>query len=223
MNRFFDRDDSELMRGTRTEYEHALLLLEIYINSFGSVLLGASDTLPTFARPKDGPVSKRYNTDSVAKLFRGFALFFLRFKVNAPNEIKITLLKIIEEFVDWLIATGQLSKGFQINFEQADLKSNYLALHAFNVLSRTIANSTQSTKKLEDTHDSEPIYVVSRVKSGKLWFIYVAEDRRYDELGPVNVPRGVSDILKPGWLVDCAFGKFDGKWQITAVRRILPI
>lgn len=99
MNRFFDRDDSELKRSTRTEYEHALLLLEEYINSFGSVLLGASDTLPTFARPKNGPVSKRYNTDSVAKLFRGFVLFFLRFKVNAPNEIKLTLVKIIEEFV----------------------------------------------------------------------------------------------------------------------------
>ncbi len=223
MNRFFDRDDSELKRGTRTEYEHALLLLEEYINTFGSVLLGASDTLPTFAKLKDGPVSKRYNTDSVAKLFRGFVLFFLRFKVNATNEIKLTLFKIIEEFVEWLRATGQLSKEFQLNFEQTDLKSNYLALHAFNVLARTIANSAQSRKKLENTHDCEPIYVVSRVKSGKLWFIYLAANRRYDELGPVNVPRGVTDILRPGWLVDCAFGKFDGKWQITAVRSIMPI
>ncbi len=88
----------------------------------------------------------------------------------------------------------------------------------------TVTVSAQSADRSEarDIHDSEPFYVVSRVKSGKIWFIYLA-NKCYDELGPVNVPRGVSDIIKPGWLVDCAFRKFDGKWQITPVRSIMPI
>ena len=223
MNLFFDRDDDMLMRGTRKDYDHALLLLEEYINSFGSVLLRAADAAPTLARPKDGPVSKRYDPASLAKFFRGYVLFFLRFKLNAPTESKETFTRIIEEFVEWLRARGHLPKEFQCNFELTDNRSNYLALHAFGVLARTIANSARPSKMIEDIHDGEPFYVVSRVKSGKIWFIYLAEDKCYDEFGPVNVPRGVSDIIKSGWLVDCAFGKFGGKWQITTVRSIMPI
>jgi hypothetical protein len=222
MNLFFDRDDDKLVRGTRKDYELALFLLEEYINSFGSVLLRAADVAPTLASPKNGPVSKRYDPASLSKFFRGFALFFLQFKLNAPKEIKETFIEIIEEFVEWLRAKGHLSKEFQCNFELADKRSNHLALHAFGVLVRTIANRARSSKMIEDIHDGEPFYVVSRVKSGKIWFIYLA-NKCYDELGPVNVPRGVSDIIEPGWLVDCAFSKFDGKWQITTVRSIMPI
>lgn len=222
MNRFFDRDDDMLMHGTRKDYDHALLLLEEYINSFGRVMLRAADAAPTPAKPKDGPVSKRYDPASLVNLFRGFALFFLQFKVNGPIEKKETFIRIIEEFVEWLRLNGHLSREFQCNFELADKRSNHLALHALGVLARTIANSARPSKMIEDLHDGEPFYVVSRVKSEKLWFIYLA-NKSYDELGPVKVPRGVSDIIKPGWLVDCAFSKYDGKWQITTVRAIMPI
>ncbi len=223
MNLFFDRGGDELKRGSRIDYEHALLLLEEYINSFGSVLLRAADVSPTFAKPKNGPVSKCYDPASLAKFFRGFVLFFLQFKVNASNEIKETFVRIIEEFVEWLGAKGHLSKELQSSFELADQKSIRLALQAMYVLSRAVAHhSERSHRNMEDIHDGEPFYVVSRVKSGKIWFVYYA-DTCYDELGPVNVPLGVSDIIKSSWLLDCAFGEFDGRWQITSIRSILPI
>ncbi len=223
MNLFFDRDDEELKQGTRQEYDNALLLLEMYIDTFGSVMLRAAGATPTLARPKSGPPCKRYDPASLAIFFRGFVLFFLQFKVRASNEIKETLTRIIEEFIEWLRAKGHLPKEFQSNFEEADVKSTYLALHVRNILERAIEHSAQPRKMLENIHDSEPVYVVSQVKSGKCWFIHLAEGDRYDEFGPVSVPRGVSDILKPGWLVDGVFGKFDGKWQITTVRSILPM
>lgn len=223
MNLFFDRDDDRLKHGTRKDYDHALLLLEEYINSFGSVLLRAADAAPTLAKPKDGPASKRYDPASLANFFRGYVLFFLRFKLNAPTESKETFTRIIEEFVEWLRARGHLPKEFQCNFELTDKRSNYLALHAFGVLARTIANSARPSKMIEDIHNGEPFYMVSRVKAGKIWFIYLA-DKCYDEFGPVNVPRGVSDIIKSGWLVDCAFGKFGGKCVFSGSNRpLIPI
>jgi hypothetical protein len=72
MNLFFDRDDDELKLGIRRDYELALMLLEEYINTFGSVLLRSAEIEPTFSRPKKGPTSKCYDPASLANFFRGF-------------------------------------------------------------------------------------------------------------------------------------------------------
>jgi hypothetical protein len=74
---------------------------------------------------------------------------------------------------------------------------------------------------MEDIHDAEPLYMVSRAKSGKLWFIYCAGEQ-YDEFGPISVPLGVTDLLRPGWLIECTFGKYDGRWQMETVGAVLP-
>ena len=39
MNRFYDRDDAKLTVGTRQDYEHLLMMLEMYVDGFGSVML----------------------------------------------------------------------------------------------------------------------------------------------------------------------------------------
>jgi hypothetical protein len=222
MNRFYDRDDTKLKFGTRKDYEHTLMLLEEYVNSFGSVMLRAAGFKQTLAKPLNGPVSKRYDPASLAPFFRSFVLFFLQFKVNAPQEIKETFIRIIEEFIVWLRQTGHLPKDFNISLEAIDSPSADRAIRAATVLSKAVAHSEPSRRKIEDIHDGEPLYMVSRVKSGRLWFIYYAAGG-YDEFGPVSVPLGVSDVVNPGWLIDCAFGKYDGRWQIKSVRGILPI
>ena len=222
MNLFFDRDDSELKFGTRTDYENTLMILEHYVDSFGTVLLRASDSIPPLPKPKSGTVSKRYDPASLEQFFRGFVLFFLQYKLNAPAEIKETFTKIVEEFVEWLKAKGHLPAGTRCNFELSDAKCMYRAMHAVNVLEKAIAHSARSRKNLEDIRDCEPLYMVSRVKSGKLWFIYYAGDK-CDEFGPVNVPLGVSDLIEQGWLIDCEFGKYKGKWQFKSLRGIMPV
>jgi len=222
MNDFFDRDDAELKLGTRTDYDHTLLLLEEYINTFGSALLGAAEIAPRLSSPTDGPVSKCYNPASLVKFFRGFILFFLQYKVNAPKDTKETFVKIVEEFVAWLSEKGHLPNDFQTKFELFDMQTIYGAVHAANILGKAVAHSEKSRKHMEDIHDGEPLYMVSRVKSGKLWFIYYA-GKLCAEFGPVNVPLGVSDVIKPGWLIECTFGRYNGRWQIKSVGDVLPV
>lgn len=222
MNRFLDRDDSELQIGPRNEYENALLILQEYVNSFGNVMLRAAGSNPTLPMTKGGSVAKTFDPNSLVSVFRGYALFFLLFKVNAPEDVKERFRKIVEEFIAWMQETGHLNLATKPNLRTIDPRTSYLATQAGTILHKAILHSENSRKFVEDLRKGEPLYMVSRRKAGKLWFIYYA-GKEYDDFGPVSVPLGVSDLVKPGWLLDCDFVKCNGRWQISAVRSLLPI
>lgn len=222
MNRFLNRDDSMLTIGPRYEYEVALRLLQEYVNSFGKVILQAAEAKPTLAGTKDSAVIKTFDPNSLIFLFRGHALFFLNFKLKAPEDAKARFREILEEFIAWMIAKGHLDPAVVPNLRTIDPRTSSLATQAGTILHKAILHSERSRKNIEELRSSEPLYMVSRKKAGKLWFIYYA-DKQYDEFGPVSVPLGVSDIIKSGWLLDCDFAKCNGRWQISAVRSLLPI
>ena len=222
MNRFLDRDDSEFKIGTRYEYESALLGLQEYVNSFGNVMLRAGGANPTLSGKKGGTVAKTFDPNSLVSFFRGYALFFLFFKLNAPDDIKERFRKIAEEFIAWMQEKGHLDPEAIPNLRTIDPRTSSLATQAGTILHKAILHSERSRKFVEDLRQGEPLYMVSRSRAGKLWFIYYA-GKEYDDFGPVSVPLGVSDIVKPGWLLDCDFVKCNGRWQISAVRSLLPI
>lgn len=222
MQSFLHRKDSDFVLGSRVEYEHACLMLQEYINSFGRVMLRSAGVEPTVPTSGKALVSQCYDPASLIGFFRGSVLFFLQFKVTAPAELKETFTKIIDEFICWLGAEGHLPVGLTSDLRTIDSRTSYLASRVGAVLSNAIAHSGGSGKSIEDVRQGEPLYMVSRKRSGKLWFIYY-EGKQYDEFGPVSVPLGVSDIVRPGWLLDCDFAKYGGRWQLVAVRSILPI
>lgn len=222
MNRFLDRDDSELKIGPRHEYEHALLILQEYVNSFGELMLRAAGANPVLAGTKDGAVSKTFDPNSLVSLFRGYSLFFLNFKLNAPEDVKERFRKIVEEFIAWMNDKEYLHLGAMPNLRTIDPHTSSLATQAGTILHKAVLHSERSRKVVEDLRNGEPLYMVSRSRAGKLWFIYYA-GKAYDEFGPVSVPLGVSNIVKPGWLLECDFVKCNGRWQISSVRSLLPI
>ena len=64
--------------------------------------------------------------------------------------------------------------------------------------------------------------MVSRMKSGKIWLIYVGPNG-YDDVGPVVVPLGVTDIVKPGWCIECSLGLANGRWQMRSSGKVLAV
>lgn len=222
MNRFLDRDDSELKLGQRYEYEHALLILQEYVNGFGKVMLRAAGANPMLAERKDGTVAKTFDPNSLVSLFRGYSLFFLNFKLNAPEDVKERFRTIVEDFIAWMNDKGHLAPAAMPNLRTIDPRTSSLATQAGTILHKAVLHGARSRKIVEDMRNGEPLYMVSRSRAGKLWFIYFA-GKEYDDFGPISVPLGVSDIVKPEWLLDCDFVKSNGRWQISAVRSLLPI
>ncbi|MBX9573921.1 MAG: hypothetical protein K2X77_33810 [Candidatus Obscuribacterales bacterium] len=171
---------------------------------------------------KDGAVTKTFDPNSLVCLFRGYSLFFLNFKLNAPEDVKERFRKIVEEFIAWMNEKGHVETAPIPNLRSIDPRTSSLATQAGTILHKAVLHSERSRKVVEDMRNGEPLYMVSRSRAGKLWFIYHA-GKEYDDFGPVSVPLGVSDIVKAGWLLDCDFVKCNGRWQISAVRSLLPI
>ncbi len=43
------------------------------------------------------------------------------------------------------------------------------------------------------------------------------------QVGPVPVPREVTELLAVGWSISCALGRIRGKWRILEVANVYPL
>jgi hypothetical protein len=66
---------------------------------------------------------------------------------------------------------------------------------------------------------------VSKISGAKIW-LEVWEpmdlpDQR--NIGPVEIPLSVAQVLEPGWMIVCALGlKKNGKWEVIESGSIYP-
>jgi len=222
--RFLNRDDAKFRFGSRVDYELTMLLLQEYIDTFGGVLLRAQEIWPTVSNTKkQTKVSDLYEPVVLERLLRGFKLFFVQYKVNfSSEELRQQTLQIVTEYIEWLVGKGYLEADFIVTYLSFDLKAELAAIEARRIIQCDITHRKNASHGWEDLHEGEPIYMVTRVRGGKVWLIYIGP-HGYDELGPIFVPFGASDILKPGWCVECSIGLRKGRWLMYNVGKVLPV
>jgi len=224
MNKFLDRADSKLQLASRRDYEIAMLILREYVNTFGTVLLRAGEVMPTmFTRRKQASnTCDSFEPVILERLIRGFELFFLHYKVNTTPELRRQTVQIIDEFLAWLAERSYLPVDCLLTRLLYSLEEEFAAVTAAKILRNQIAHSNAAPKRWQDIRDGEPLYMVSRTKSGKIWLIYLTENG-YDDFGPVAVPLGLTDIVKPGWCIECSLGLNDGRWQMRSSGKVLAV
>lgn len=201
------------------------LLLNQYINSFGAALLAAQGiretVVPDKRRAKTAQPVDKYTAREVAGLLRGFGLFFVMFKVDAPDNVKAHWLGLIRRLVDWMVARGHVSPDLNLSFEPCDDEVKINAVCAAGLINE--AAEAQNLDEGQDARRGEPFYLVSRVVPGRLWFLYSPSIGKCAEFGPVAVPPAVANFLKPGWGLDCKFVRIGGRWHIRKVDDVLPL
>jgi hypothetical protein len=229
VDRFLNRADSQFKLGAYQDYEFAMIGLREYINTFGEVMLRTAGIAPTIGQRsgQDDLVWDVYEPVQIAHLLPGFRYFFLPHKVNASEEVKKLWLMIIREFLDWLVKRRYLSSDAILEFEVYHSGLILRAAQAEQILRNWILHRGRGRDKVEDVRSGEPLYVVSRVKSGRAWFIYcdstINGGTKYDEFGPVSIPCGASDLIGPGWCIETTFDKRGGRWQMCTVGTVLAI
>ncbi len=226
MNKYSNRSNYKL--GTSEEYQFAMTVLREYINTFGSVLLRSQSVLPTIStRVKKDEILAWdvYEMSSIAPWLKGFKHFFLEYKVNAPPEAKKQWTRIVSDFIGWCVERELLSVKQLLDYEVPDTKTILAAAFAQTNLRNVLAHKNNNVGRLEDWHDAEPLYMVSRVRAGKLWFItcIASGPSGYEEFGPVPVPKGVTDVVQPGWAIEASFGKRGGTWQMMTAGKVIAI
>ena len=202
------------------------VLLTQYVNSFGAALLAARgipmSVLPGRRRTSTSQPIEKYTAGEVAQLLRAFVLFYVLFKVDAPNDIKYAWLVLARQLTDWLVNRGFAPADFSLNFDPCDDDEKINAICGAGLINQA-AEDDDSILDAHEERYGEPFYVVSKVVPGKLWFLYCPSPGRCAEFGPVCVPLGVASFIKAGWGLDCKFVKVGARWRIAKVQDVLPI
>ena len=73
---------------------------------------------------------------------------------------------------------------------------------------------TVNVKALANEDYLEDELTISRVEPGRLWFD--------DEIGPVMVPRAVTDLTHTGWMVSLALSRVQGQWRLLQMGTVYP-
>lgn len=149
-----------------------------------------------------------------------FLGYFMPHKVVASKATMQAAGTVTKKLVKWLGEKGYVkdAKGLKLAEERAgdaardlpasqdvvDLLEAYLDEHA----------PEHHSRELEDH------FMVTRVEPGKLWLDPFASGDR--EIGPVPVPREVSDLCKVGWDIGGTVVKTPKGWRLAEVWNVSP-
>lgn len=206
------------------ERKNTVILLREFLDCYGSILLRNQDiNLPVRNLDMAGTrntVCSKCSPDQLIGLFRHCIDFFFWYKVSMPQDARDTMTGCIKEFAYWMVAEGFLERVPDGLFAPYSAQLRDRGLVVFRLLRNFIQHSTK-TGNLDDVRNAEPAYMISRVRTGKLWFIGFLDDV-YDDFGPVKVPAGVTDLVRPGWSLECSFEMRNGSWRMSEIRDLVP-
>jgi len=100
--------------------------------------------------------------------------------------------------------TGRAARELPASQDVVDLLEAYLDEHA----------PAHYSRELEDH------FTITRIEPGKLWLEPLASGDR--EIGPVPVPREVSDLCKVGWNIGGTAVKTPKGWRLVEVWNVSP-
>jgi hypothetical protein len=100
--------------------------------------------------------------------------------------------------------TGRAARELPASQDVVDLLEAYLDEHA----------PAHYSRELEDH------FTITRIEPGKLWLEPLASGDR--EIGPIPVPREVSDLCKVGWNIGGTAAKTPKGWRLVEVWNVSP-
>jgi hypothetical protein len=212
---------------TKRLFQLFSLLLKQYVNTYGAGLLAAQGitqtVLPGKRRVHTSQPIEKLSAREVSAMLRGFGLFFLLFKVDAPDEVKDAWWALTRRLSDYMIKRGYVRSDFQLSFEPCSDEEKINAVCVAGLINLAAEEQMNFEPGTQKERSGEPFYLVSRVVPGKLWFLHSPAAGKIGEFGPVAVPPAVANFIKTGWGLDCKFVGIGGRWHITKVEDVLPL
>ncbi len=130
--------------------------------------------------------------------------------------MRVKRQKEIEKLCAWLALKGL------VETEDA-LDSTKTAGRASKTLPRStkagnlihkLAQATNCSGKVE----CEGYMDITKVAQDSIWLCPIGGE----EIGPVSLPKQITELLEVGWEINCALAKQRGKWKIVEVGNIYP-
>lgn len=219
---FLDSQHNRLAPRTFRRYEDVVELLGHCLNGYGHASLSELERKrfeEAYAAGDEEAFCHLFGPEKIVDNLGEFLGYFMIRKVAAGQELLRASGTVAKQLAKWLHQKGWIDDdALEIALEQGtdaarDLpKADKLAELLYNLTRR--APHIADTDAVADEDWVEDFLLIERVESGALWF--------EGNIGPLKVPRQVSDLARVGWSVNVVLVRAQGVWHLLEVGNVYP-
>ena len=207
LNDFLSDQEERLSKRTYKDYRNVIQLLEDYLNGYAYMSLSKEEQEKFEKQAIFGEESycEMYSVDRISSTeFNEFLTYFMIRKVLAEKYLMKKTVTVLRRFTKWLKNNNYIDEEKFSDIYSAINKVKDL-LPKVAELSNLIYDESQKNEYNNYSSYVEGNYVITKVKSGKLWFKDYMNNK--DEIGPVIVSKKITDLAVEDLFVYCVSRK----------------
>jgi hypothetical protein len=220
---FLSDQDERLSKRTYNDYINVISLFEDYLNSYAYMFLPEEEqqNFEEKAIFGEGSYCEMYSIDKLSSMqIDDFMTDFMIRKVLAEKYLMKKTATVMRRFSKWLKNNEYITKeNFDIIYSTVNDKKDDLPKAA--ELSDLIYDESIKNEFNKYSSYEEGNYAITKIKPGKLWFRDYMEGG--EEIGPVLVPKKITDLAAKDFFVYLELGKKGNKYYIVNSGNVYPI
>jgi hypothetical protein len=220
---FLADQDERLSKRTFSDYNNVISLFEDYLNSYAYMYLPEKEQDDFEEKAIFGEESycEMYSIDKLSSMeIDDFLTDFMIRKVMAEKYLMKKTTTVMRRFCKWLKSNKYITQEkFYIIYSTINEKKDSLPKAA--ELSDLIYDESIKNEFNKYSSYEEGNYAVTKIKPGKLWVREYMEAG--EEIGPVVVPKKITNLAKKDFYVYLELGKKGDKYYIVNSGNVYPI
>jgi hypothetical protein len=221
LTRFLDEQRERLATRTFRNYDDVIDLFRDCMNGYGPNILSGEDLerwRNAYEAGDEDAFCTQMSAEYIDSMLSEFLGYFMIRKVMAGQELLRASGTVTKKLVRWLAEQGVIDEETaESEAERAaeaarDLpKAERLADALYQLtLTAPVRDPDAAERWVED---GIPLQI-TKVEPGKLWF--------EGDIGPLAVPREISQLAQPGWQVTVVLAFARNRWWLVEVGNVYP-
>jgi hypothetical protein len=221
LTRFLAEQREHLAPRTFRTYDDVIDLFRDCLNGYGSNILSGADHerwRQAYEAGDEDAFCTQMSATYITDMLDEFLGYFMIRKVIASQELLRASGTVTKKLLRWLEDQGVIEDdaadiGVQKAADAARNlpKAGRLADALYELSLGTPVRTPDAAERWIE--DGIPL-MIAKVESGKLWF--------EGGIGPLPVPREVSDLAQPGWQVTAVLAYARKRWWLVEVGNVYP-
>lgn len=220
---FLADQEERLSKRTYSDYSDVIFFFQDYLNSYAYNFLPEDehDNFEEKAIYGEESYCEMYSIDMLSSMeIDDFMTDFMIRKVMAEKYLMKKTVTVMRRFSKWLKNNDYIDdEKFEIFYSTINEKKDDLPKAA--ELSDLIYDESIKNEFNKYNSYEEGNYVITKIKPGKLWVRDYMEGG--DEIGPVVVPKKITNLAKKDFYVYLELGKKGYKYYIVNSGNVYPI
>lgn len=219
---FLEEQRQRLKPRTFRRYEDVVQLLQLYINDYGPGEIDEREEVRYDGFHRQGlEFCDIYGPEEILSRMGMFLSYFMVRKVVAGQDLLRAAGTVTKNLARWLQEKGYATaQGADRAVAQGTRAACDLPkAERLSDLLYDFAHSAPPEEILEQLDDH---FTIERVEPGRLWLAGLMYHRA-ETVGPISVPKQVTDLAEEGWAVSLLLGRTRRGWRILEVGNVYPL